>query len=74
MSEQSPQDRGGQSLLRVFASALAGLFGVQSGRKHEEDFAQGKPWVYVVIGLVVTVLFILSVWLVVKMVLKSAGV
>ena len=79
MSEPSSEQRNGesrprQSLLSVFGSALASAFGVQSGRKHAEDFAQGKPWVYVVVGLVVTLVFIISVWLVVKMVLKSAGV
>lgn len=74
MSEPSSDARQGQSLARVFASALASLFGVRSGNKHAEDFAQGKPWVYVVVGLVVTFAFVMTVWLVVKMVLKSAGV
>jgi hypothetical protein len=62
------------SLVGVFGSVLASMFGVQSGRKHAQDFTAGRPWVYVVVGLVVTVAFVLTVWLVVKMVLKSAGV
>ena len=65
---------GKPSLLQVFASVLASMFGVQSGRRHAEDFTHGRPWVYVVVGLVVTVVFVMTVWFVVRMVLKSAGV
>ena len=64
----------GPSLGRVFGSVLASLFGVQSGRNRERDFTQGRPWVYVVVGLAVTVAFVLTVWFAVKMVLMSAGV
>ncbi|MBI5461396.1 MAG: DUF2970 domain-containing protein [Gammaproteobacteria bacterium] len=74
---RSVQGRGqgqGQSLGRVFASVLASMFGVRSGRNREQDFTQGRPWIYVVVGLVVTVVFVLTVWTVVRMVLKSAGV
>ena len=64
----------GPSLVSVFGSVLASMFGVQSSRKHQEDFAKGRPWVYVAVGLVMTVAFIMTIWFVVKMVLKSAGV
>lgn len=73
-SEKGPETPArGQSLGRVFTSVLASMFGVQSGRKHEQDFAKGRPWVYIAVGLVVTIAFIMTVWFVVKMVLKSAG-
>lgn len=72
-SEKHPENLRGQSLVQVFASVLASLFGVQSGRKHQQDFAKGRPWVYVAVGLVVTAAFVLTVWFVVRMVLKSAG-
>jgi len=74
MADEKSSGTPGPSLGRVFTSVLASLFGVQSGRNRERDFAQGRPWVYVVVGLVVTVAFVLSVWFVVKLVLKSAGV
>lgn len=64
----------GPSLVSVFGSVLASMFGVQSSRKHHQDFAKGRPWVYVTVGLVMTVAFIMTIWFVVKMVLKSAGV
>ena len=72
-SGKSDGDASGPSLTRVFGSVLASLFGVQSGRNRERDFAQGRPWVYVAVGLVVTAAFVLTVWFAVKLVLKSAG-
>lgn len=64
---------GGPSLGRVVASVLASLFGVQSSRNREHDFTHGRPWVYVAVGLAVTVAFVVGVWTVVRLVLKSAG-
>lgn len=74
MADQKSGEAPGSSLGRVIISVLASLFGVQSGRNRERDFTQGRPWVYVVVGIMVTVAFVLSVWFVVKLVLKSAGV
>jgi hypothetical protein len=62
------------SFLDVLGSVLASMFGVQSNRKREEDFTHGKPSQYIVIGLVVTVVFILTIWSVVSLVMKLAGV
>ena len=62
------------SLLQVFGSVLASMFGVQSNRRREQDFVHGKPSQYIVIGLLVTLLFILLVWGVVKLVMRLAGV
>lgn len=63
----------GQSLWQVVGSVMASMFGVRNSRKHEQDFAKGRPWVYIVVGLVVTFAFIMTIWFVVQMVLKSAG-
>jgi len=62
------------SLLDVFGSVLASMFGVQSSRNREKDFSHGKPYQYIIIGLLVTVVFILTIWGVVKLVMKLAGV
>ena len=61
------------SLLSVLGSVMASMFGVQSNRKREEDFTHGKPSQYVIIGLLVTVVFVLTVWGVVSLVMKVAG-
>ena len=62
------------SFLSVLWSVLSSMFGVQSARKHEADFARGKPMHYILVGLLVTVVFVLTVWGVVKLVLALAGV
>jgi len=62
------------SLLDVLGSVLASMFGVQSNRKREEDFTHGKPSQYIIIGLIVTVVFMLTIWVVVSLVMKLAGV
>jgi hypothetical protein len=62
------------SLIDVLGSVLASMFGVQSNRKREEDFTHGKPSQYIIIGLIVTVVFVLTIWTVVSLVMKLAGV
>jgi len=62
------------SLHEVLGSVLASMFGVQSNRRREQDFVHGKPSQYIVIGLLVTLLFILLVWGVVNLVMRLAGV
>ena len=62
------------SFIDVLGSVLASMFGVQSNRKREEDFTHGKPSQYIIIGLIVTVVFMLTIWTVVSLVMKLAGV
>lgn len=69
---EEQQDGQRQSLLSVVGSVFASMFGVQSSRKHEEDFTRGSAGAYIAIGLVATVLFILTVWGVVQLVMKFA--
>jgi uncharacterized membrane protein YidH (DUF202 family) len=62
------------SFIDVLGSVLASMFGVQSNRKREKDFTHGKPSQYIIIGLMVTVAFMLTIWVVVSLVMKLAGV
>lgn len=66
----------GPGLWNVFRSVLASFLGVQSRRRHDADFsaADRNPWPYILVGLVMTLLFILGVVMVVRLVLRSAGV
>lgn len=73
MNSPQPPEQRSVSLFKVFASVLSSMFGVQSSRAHERDFTKGNPWAYVLVGLVLTVAFVLTVWLVVRLVLKAAG-
>jgi UPF0716 family protein affecting phage T7 exclusion len=61
------------SFFSVLGSVLASMFGVQSNRKREQDFTHGKPSQYIIIGLLVTVAFILTIWGLVSVVMKLAG-
>ena len=60
-----------QSLISVFRSVAASMFGVQSGKQHREDFHHGKASTYIIVGLVATVLFVLTVWGVVQLVVRA---
>jgi uncharacterized membrane protein YidH (DUF202 family) len=71
---QEKENRQTPSFFSVLGSVLASMFGVQSSKKHETDFTRGKPIHYIMVGLLVTVVFILTVWGVVKLVLAFAGV
>jgi uncharacterized membrane protein YidH (DUF202 family) len=71
---QEKENRQTYSFFSVLGSVLASMFGVQSSKKHETDFTRGKPIHYIMVGLLVTVVFILTVWGVVKLVLAFAGV
>ena len=68
--EENSQPTGRQSLGSVIRSVSASMFGVQSSKKHAEDFSQGSIISYVVAGLVATVLFVLTVWGIVKLVVS----
>ena len=70
-AEKTPPGRR-QSLFRVFGSVFASMFGVQSSSKHEEDFGHGKVSTYIVVGLVATILFVLTVWGIVQLVVRVA--
>ncbi|TNG03018.1 MAG: DUF2970 domain-containing protein [Gammaproteobacteria bacterium] len=74
MTSQDSDKARSQSFFSVLWSVLASMFGVQSNRRREEDFTHGKPSHYIIIGLLVTLVFVLTVWAVVQVVMKVAGV
>ncbi|RMG33633.1 MAG: DUF2970 domain-containing protein [Gammaproteobacteria bacterium] len=55
-------------LRQIFASVLASFAGVQSDERRRRDFTHGRPRDFIIVGLVLTVLFILTVWGVVELV------
>ncbi len=49
----------------VLQSVLAAMFGVQSEAKREQDFANGNPAEFIFLGIIMVILFILTiVWVV----------
>ncbi len=68
MNERRP------GFLDTLKSVLAAFFGVQSNERRERDFTHGKPAHFIIIGLILTVAFILVVLAVVRGVMLLAGV
>lgn len=57
------------SFLQVVGSVLSALLGVQSEKARERDFQNGSPVSFILVGIVIVTLFVLMLWLVVKIVL-----
>ena len=59
--------------LSLVASALSAAIGVQSEKNRQRDFSQGNYRHFIIIGIVLTVVFVLTVIAVVRLVLSTAG-
>jgi hypothetical protein len=60
------------NILQVIGSVMAAGFGVQSSKNRERDFKQGSLKVYVIAGLIFTVLFIFTIYTIVSTVISQA--
>ena len=72
---QDDQDSDEQApgLWQIVSSVFAAAFGVQSKKNRERDFQHGKPVVFIIAGIVGTVVFIATVYAIVSTVLSQAG-
>lgn len=61
------------TLWQTMRSVAASMFGVQSRRNRERDFTQGKAFHFIVVGLVMLGLFVGVLVLIVKLLLRNAG-
>ncbi|MBC3349230.1 DUF2970 domain-containing protein [Pseudomonas hefeiensis] len=68
-----PIDNKPPTLWQMMHSVLAAAFGVQSGKNRARDFTHGKPSHFVVLGIVFTVIFALTLFGIVKLVVHLAG-
>jgi hypothetical protein len=59
---------------QMLHSVMAAAFGVQSGKNRARDFTHGKPSHFVILGIVFTAVFALTLFGIVKLVLHLAGV
>ena len=57
----------------VIKSVLSSFIGVQNEKSRERDFSHGKAWHFIVVGIILTLLFILALGGIVKLVLSIAG-
>lgn len=61
------------TLWQVMKSVLGALFGVQSGAVRERDFQASSPWVFIAVGVVLVIGFVLLIVGVVTWVLHTTG-
>ena len=75
-SSDTNQERqsGELTVWQIILSTLAAMFGVQKNAIRERDFSRGKPYQFVIAGLIGVTAFVLILVLVVQLVLKTAGV
>jgi len=57
------------NLLQVIASVLAAAFGVQSNKNRQRDFQKGNVLLFIGVGVIGTILFVLLIVGTVKLVL-----
>lgn len=57
------------TLWQIISSVLAAGFGVQSQNNRERDFASGTASQYIIIGIVATILFILTLLGIINLIL-----
>lgn len=68
---KEPNSKPKPSLLSVVKSILAAAIGVQSDSNRSRDFEQGNPLIFIVGGIVFTLLFIATVATIVGFVLSN---
>lgn len=69
--QEERQKKKGPGFLKVVQSVLAGALGVQSSKRHEEDFESQSPWPYIVVGILFTAGFVGTLILIVRWVLSG---
>ena len=71
-AEQNKSNR--PSLFRVIRSVIAAGIGIQTETNRRRDFQEGaSPTIYVIVGLIATLVLILTVIMVVKLVVNSVA-
>ena len=60
------------SFLQVLGSVMSSFLGVQKNETRERDFTRGRARDFILVGILLTVLFILVVWGVVQLVMGIA--
>lgn len=61
------------SFFQVLGSVASSFLGVQKNATRERDFKHGRARDFIIVGVLLTVLFILAVWGVVQLVMRVAA-
>lgn len=68
-----PANNKSPTFWQVLHSVMAAAFGVQSAKNRARDFTHGKPSQFLIIGLLFTAVFALTLFGIVKLILHLAG-
>ena len=66
------ESTGSLSVMQVIGSILASFYGVQSSKNRKRDFQSGKAKTFIVVGILMTAVWYLAIYLVVTLVLHVA--
>lgn len=55
---------------KVIKSVFAAMIGVQKKKNLEEDFAKSSATPFIIAGILMTLVFVISIWAVVQIILK----
>jgi hypothetical protein len=72
-NDEAPPRKRGVGLLATLGSVLMAMFGVQSSKARERDFSRGNPKLFIAVGILLTATFAGTIVLVVKLLLRNAG-
>lgn len=73
MTEDKPTPPARPTFLQIVMSTLAAAIGVQSNKNRERDFVGGNIYTYIAAGVIFTLVFVVVMVLLVKLVLRGAG-
>lgn len=68
-----PVDNKPPTFWQMLHSVMAAAFGVQSGKNRARDFTHGKPSHFVILGILFTAVFAMTLYGIVQLVLLLAG-
>lgn len=71
--ENLKEQQGRPNLLQVIGSVLAAAFGVQSAKNRQRDFAGGSATTFIVVGVIATILFVVTLYTLVKVIIGAAS-
>ncbi len=73
IEENNQTEEESLALWEVFQGVFAMFIGVQSEKNRERQFKYGKFYQFLIVGIVVTIIFLLHIMLLVKFALRWAG-
>jgi len=71
--EENGREKPKIEYLHTIFSVMSGFFGVQSRARRERDEAQGSVGIFILLGFLMTLILVVSIWLFVNLLIRLAG-